>query len=172
MKELCLKKINQEDFEIHYSGYYRLKPFEMIVNTYDGYNFSLIKGELTKDEWNDVVAKYYHDDYQCNNQFTGKDNGVKRDSELRDMNSKRVHEGDAIRFCGHKGKVVFECGCLGVAVEDGIDYDALQKFMDSHEVECCGNEFTGCFNDNFISLWEIYWNFGCMENYLWMVEII
>lgn len=62
-KELSLKKINQEDFEIHYSGYYRLKPFELIVNTYDGYHFSLIKGDLTKEEWNDVVSKYYYVDY-------------------------------------------------------------------------------------------------------------
>lgn len=63
MKELSLKIINQEEFEFHYSGYYRLKPFEMIVNTYDGNYFSLIKGDLTKEEWHDVIAKYYHDDY-------------------------------------------------------------------------------------------------------------
>lgn len=97
---------------------------------------------------------------------------MKRDSELKDMNSKWLHEGDTVRFCGYEGEVVFDCGCLGVIVEDGIDYDVLQRFMDEHEDECCGNEFAGCMNDNFISLWEIYWNFNCMENYLWMVEKI
>lgn len=63
MKELSLKKINQEGFEIHYSGYYRLKPFEMIVNLRHGYDLSLIGGDLSKEEWNDVVAKYYNDEY-------------------------------------------------------------------------------------------------------------
>lgn len=95
---------------------------------------------------------------------------MKIDSELNDTNSKRIHEGDTVKFCGYEGKLVFDCGCLGVVIEDGIDYDILQKFMDEHEDVCCGNVFVGCMNDNFISLWEIYWNFNCMENYLWMVE--
>lgn len=97
---------------------------------------------------------------------------MKINSYLTANTGKYVREGDAVRFCGHEGKVIFECGTLGVAVEQGIDYDALQKFMDEHEDECCGNQFSGCMNDNFISLWEIYWNFNCIENYLWMVEIV
>ena len=63
MKELTLKVLNQEDYEIHYSGSYKSKPFEMIVNTYDGNYYSLIKGDLTKDEWNTIIAKHYHEDY-------------------------------------------------------------------------------------------------------------
>ena len=97
---------------------------------------------------------------------------MKRDTGLNCKKEKRIHEGDTVMFCGYKGKVVFVCGAFGIEVENGIDYLALQKFMDEHETECCGNEYRGCENDNFISLWEIYWNFNCMENYLWMVDVI
>lgn len=94
----------------------------------------------------------------------------KIDSELRDINSKRIYEGDIIRFCGYEGEVVFDYGCLGVSVKEDINYDVLQKFMDEHKDICCGNLYSGCMCDNFISLWEIYWNFNCIEDYLWMIE--
>lgn len=97
---------------------------------------------------------------------------MKINSYLTANKGKYVREGDTVRFCGHEGKVVFECGCLGVAVEGGIDYDKLQRFMDENDEVCCGNEYHGCMNDNFISLWEIYENFNCIEDYLWIVEII
>lgn len=96
----------------------------------------------------------------------------RRSTELSCKNKRRVYEGDIVSFCGHKGKVVFDVGCFGVVVEGGIDYDKLQSFMDDNQPECCGNEYSGCMNDNFISLWEIYWNFNCIEDYLWMVEVI
>ena len=32
--------------------------------------------------------------------------------------------------------------------------------------------FYGVFNDNFISFWEIYWNFDCEDNYIYNIEII
>lgn len=97
---------------------------------------------------------------------------MKINSGLTADKGRQVREGDRVRFCGHEGEVVFECGSLGVVVENGIDYDVLQSFMDEYEDVCCGNEFSGCMDDNFISLWEIYWNFNCIEDYLWMVEII
>lgn len=96
---------------------------------------------------------------------------MKRDTGLTCSNWGRIHEGDKVEFCGHKGTVIFECGAFGISVEDGIDYSALQRFMNEHE-ECCGNDYSGCENDNFISLWEIYWNFCCIEDYLWMVKVI
>lgn len=97
---------------------------------------------------------------------------MKINSYLTANAGKYIREGDRVKFCGYEGVVVFEYGCLGVIVGQGIDYDTLQRFMDEHEPECCGNEYHGCMNDNFISLWEIYDNFNCIEDYLWMVEII
>lgn len=97
---------------------------------------------------------------------------MKIDSGLTANAGRRVREGDIVRFCSHEGEVVFEFGCLGVVVENGIDYDVLQKFMDENEDVCCGNEFSGCMNDHFISLWEIYENFNCIEDYFWMLEIV
>ncbi len=90
---------------------------------------------------------------------------------LRDKNEKLIYEGDIVRFNGQIGIIVFECGAFGIAIDDDVDYDRIQEFMDKDE-ECCGSAFEGCFNDNFISLWEIYWNLCCIENYLYMVEVI
>ncbi len=61
-------------------------------------------------------------------------------------------------------EVVFECGAYGIATKDQFDYDFIQANMDD-DSNCCGNEYHGCFNDNFISLWELYWNFNCEEEY-------
>lgn len=108
----------------------------------------------------------------CNKIVFWEGDGMKIDSGLTANAGRRVREGDKVRFCGHEGEVIFEFGCLGVYVKNGIDYLALQKFMDEHEDVCCGNEYRGCENDNFISLWEIYENFNCIEDYLWMLEII
>lgn len=97
---------------------------------------------------------------------------MKRDTGLNCKNEKRIYEDDEVMFCGHKGSIVFEYGTFGISVEEGINYDTLQRFMNEHEDVCCGNEYSGCMNDTFISLWDIYWNFNCMENYLWMVEVV
>ena len=35
----------------------------MIVNTFEGDHYSLLSGDLTKDEWDNVVAMHYNDDY-------------------------------------------------------------------------------------------------------------
>lgn len=97
---------------------------------------------------------------------------MRRTTELIDASEKLIHEGDVITFCGIKGKVIFQYGCFGVATEEEIDYLKLQKYMDDNEEECCGNEYRGCENDNFISLWELYWNFNCIENFLWIAKIV
>ena len=63
MKELVLRVETEEDYEIYYSGYYKSKEFSMIVNTFEGDHYSLLSGDLTKDEWDNVVAMHYNDDY-------------------------------------------------------------------------------------------------------------
>lgn len=69
---------------------------------------------------------------------------------------------------GEVGEVVYECGAYGIAFNH-IDYDKIQQAMDSYP-HCCGNDYAGVRNDNFVSLWEIYWNFNCEENILFMIE--
>lgn len=37
---------------------------------------------------------------------------------------------------------------------------------------CCGNRYAGCMNDNFISLWELYWNSNSDDDVCRFVELI
>jgi hypothetical protein len=59
----------------------------------------------------------------------------------------------------------------GIGFDNEVDYRKLQNDMDDLSV-CCGNQWSGCMNDNFISLWEIYWNFNCEENCIDVLEVI
>ena len=80
--------------------------------------------------------------------------------------------GDKVSLItGEIGEVVFECGAYGVAVFEGIDYKKIQFKMDESKW-CCGNYYYGCYNDNFISLWELYWNFNCEEDILSPIDKI
>lgn len=78
--------------------------------------------------------------------------------------------GDKVELInGQRGEIVFECGAFGVAIPNFINYEKLQIEMDKLDV-CCNNSYHGCFNDNFISLWELYWNFNCEDDILYPVE--
>lgn len=72
---------------------------------------------------------------------------------------------------GDVGEVVFEYGAYGIAILEGIDYEKIQSKMDESDW-CCGNHYHGCYNDNFISLWELYWNFNCEEDVLYSITRI
>lgn len=74
--------------------------------------------------------------------------------------------GDKVQLVtGDIGEIVFECGAYGVAFQNSIDYDKIQAAMDEDDW-CCGNHYSGCKNDNFISLWELHWNFNCENDHL------
>lgn len=80
--------------------------------------------------------------------------------------------GDKVSLItGDIGEIVFECGSYGIAVLEGIDYEKIQSKMDEN-YGCCGNRYHGCYNDNFISLWELYWNFNCEEDVLYSITQI
>lgn len=88
---------------------------------------------------------------------------------LSDKNGNHIFEGNIVRFCGIVGEVVFEKGAFGIGTHETIDYNLIEKEMktiNSHNLpEFCGN-------DNFISLWEIWWNFEIEDEQLDVVEVI
>ena len=77
-----------------------------------------------------------------------------------------IFEGDIVDLFGMKGNVVQECGAFGIAFMKTIDYDLLESKMPFN------NSANFCFNDNFISLWEVFWNYEQDGNPLYEVEII
>ena len=97
-------------------------------------------------------------------------NKEKMNTCLIDVNTTWIYEGDEVFFFGKKGKVVKEFGCYGIIFEEMIDWDDIEK----HIKEQVGNynSLYACLNDNFISFWEIAWNFECEEDFIHVVEVV
>lgn len=77
---------------------------------------------------------------------------------LKDKNGKLIWENDIADFLGHKGTIEFECGSFGIAFREIIDWEEIEANI--MRVTGCENILYACENDNYISLWEIYWNFN------------
>lgn len=73
-----------------------------------------------------------------------------------------IFEGDIVDFLGMVGEIVLMAGAYGISLRySQIDWDAVEKKIP--EVTGCNNRLSSCMNDNFISLWEIIWNFNVEE---------
>lgn len=89
---------------------------------------------------------------------------------LKDKNGKLIWENDIVDFLGHKGTIVFECGSFGIAYKAPIDWNGIETNI--LPITGCENRLYACGNDNYISLWEIYWNFNDEDNSLNTVEVV
>lgn len=89
---------------------------------------------------------------------------------LKDKNGKLIWENDIVDFLGYKGTIKFECGSFGIGYRKNIDWKEIQANI--MRITGCENILYACENDNYISLWEIYWNFNDEDNSLNIVEVI
>lgn len=89
---------------------------------------------------------------------------------MLDCDCSRIYEGDEVSVFGQKGTVVFECGAFGIAFTDYINWDMIEEQI--KPVTGCNNPLYACRNDNFVSLWELYWNFNGEDNVIPVVEKI
>lgn len=89
---------------------------------------------------------------------------------LKDKDGKLIWENDIVDFLGHKGTVVLECGGFGIGYQKNIDWNEIQSNI--MRVTGCENILYACENDNYISLWEIYWNFNDEDDSVNTVEVI
>lgn len=89
---------------------------------------------------------------------------------LTDKNGKKIFDGDIVKFLGDIGTVKFECGCFGITFNYTIDWEKIESNI--CPITGCDNALYACENDNFISLWEIYWNFNDEGNSVYTVEVI
>lgn len=79
-------------------------------------------------------------------------------TDFVDTNDTEIYEGDIVRFFGMIGVITQECGAFGIGCNKTIDYDTLEN-----SIPYANNPYF-CYNDNFISLWELIWNFGHTDN--------
>lgn len=91
-------------------------------------------------------------------------------TELSDKTGEIIFKNDIVDFLGHRGIVKFECGSFGIAYKKHIDWDEIQANI--MPLTGCENTLYACENDNYISLWEIYWNFNDEDDSLSTVEVI
>lgn len=87
------------------------------------------------------------------------DNSEHRSTGLTDVNGIPIYEGDKVTLLGKiSGTVEMCCGAFGIRTQETIDYDYLCNEI----VKWCGTENTEHFSwcDNFISFWELMWNFN------------
>lgn len=89
---------------------------------------------------------------------------------LKGRNGNLIWENDIVDFLGHKGTVVFECGSFGIAYKTPIDWNGIEANI--KPITGCDNRLYACENDNYISLWEIYWNFNDEDDSVNTVEVI
>lgn len=78
--------------------------------------------------------------------------------------------GDTVNLFGMIGTVVFECGAYGIGFTETIDWDVLERKIP--EITGCNNSPCFCYNDNFISFWELLWNFNCEDDLCCVVELL
>lgn len=112
------------------------------------------------DEWTVTGINFYEIDPNTICQCTG----------LRDKNGKLIWENDIAELFGHRGIIKYACGGFGIGYRKNIDWEELQANI--MRVTGCENILYACENDNYISLWEIYWNFNDEDDSVNTVEVI
>ncbi len=89
---------------------------------------------------------------------------------LKDKNGTLIWENDIVELLGHRGVIKFTCGGFGIGYRKNIDWEEIQANI--MRITGCENILYACENDNYISLWEIYWNFNDEDDSVNTVEVI
>ena len=89
---------------------------------------------------------------------------------LKDKNGKLIWENDIAELFKYRGVIKCVCGGFGIGYRKNIDWEEIQANI--MRVTGCENILYACENDNYISLWEIYWNFNDEDDSVNTVEVV
>ena len=87
-----------------------------------------------------------------------------------DENGIELHVGQKVMLLNQTGDVTFECGAYGIAFSQPIDWAAFEAAIPA--TTHSRNPLHACFNDNFISFWEIIWNFNAEDDVMPNVKLV
>ena len=96
--------------------------------------------------------------------------GPKEFTTICDANFRQICLGDKIELFGMIGTVVFTSGAYGIGFPEAINWDTVEKNF--YALTIYNNMQNFCYNDNFISFWELLGNFDCEDNVCHVVEIV
>lgn len=89
---------------------------------------------------------------------------------MLDTHNQTLYEGQTVNIFGQEGTVRCIHGALGIVIPKGINWE---HFIDRIKIETgTDNRPYFCMNDNFISFWEIAWNYNLDTDCFPMVEIL
>lgn len=136
----------------------------------------LFKAKICNGEW---VAGFLHckdDKWYISNKagspfaYEVRPDTICQCTGLKDKNGELIWENDIVELLGHRGVIKFTCGGFGIGYRKNIDWEEIQANI--MRITGCENILYACENDNYISLWEIYWNFNDEDDSVNTVEVI
>lgn len=111
-----------------------------------------------------IMLRKYGESYEVN------EHTICRCTGSKDKNGNLIWENDITELFGHRGVIKYVCGGFGIAYKTPIDWDGIEANI--KPITGCDNHLYACENDNYISLWEIYWNFNDEDDLVDTVEVI